>query len=85
VANCIASATITIAYPGARKRVKSWICWKMKGRAASANVELAGRYGAKRTCREMTSCEEARFYLTQCEISRLDWDKDGKPCEGLCR
>ena len=41
--------------------------------------------GAKRTCREMTSCDEARFYLTQCGVSRLDGDKDGMPCEALCR
>ncbi|MFO1424576.1 MAG: thermonuclease family protein [Candidatus Competibacteraceae bacterium] len=46
---------------------------------------FAGRCGAKSTCREMTSCEEARFYLTQCGVSRLDGDKDGTPCEALCR
>ena len=39
----------------------------------------------KRYCREMTSCEEAKFYLTQCGLSRLDGDKDGVPCETLCR
>ena len=44
-----------------------------------------GPCGAKRTCGEMTSCEEARFYLTQCGLSRLDGDKDGTPCEALCR
>ena len=44
-----------------------------------------GRCGEKRTCGEMTSCEEARFYLTQCGLSRLDKDKDGTPCEALCR
>ena len=43
------------------------------------------RCGEKRTCGEMTSCEEARFYLTQCGVSRLDGDKDGTPCEALCR
>lgn len=30
-------------------------------------------------------CEEARFYLTQCGLSRLDGDKDGVPCEAVCR
>ncbi|MFZ1641203.1 MAG: thermonuclease family protein [Candidatus Contendobacter sp.] len=47
--------------------------------------EFAGRCGAKRTCGEIASCEEARFYLTQCGVSRLDGDKDGTPCEALCR
>ena len=46
---------------------------------------VEGPCEAKRTCGEMTSCEEARFYLTQCGISRLDKDKDGTPCEALCK
>ena len=41
--------------------------------------------GAKRYCREMTSCAEARFYLNNCGLSRLDGDRDGTPCESLCR
>ncbi|MBP0447337.1 thermonuclease family protein [Roseomonas sp. SSH11] len=41
--------------------------------------------GAKQYCREMTSCAEARFYLQQCGLSRLDGDRDGVPCEALCR
>jgi len=41
--------------------------------------------GAKQYCREMTSCAEARFYLNQCGLSRLDGDRDGVPCETLCR
>jgi hypothetical protein len=41
--------------------------------------------GAKRYCNEMASCEEARFYLTQCGRTRLDRDEDGVPCESLCR
>ena len=51
---------------------------------APAQAELAGRCGAKRTCGEMTSCAEARFYLNECGVSRLDGDKDGTPCEALC-
>jgi hypothetical protein len=39
----------------------------------------------KRTCPQMTSCEEAKFYLTHCGVARLDGDKDGVPCESLCR
>jgi hypothetical protein len=40
--------------------------------------------GAKQYCREMASCEEARFYLQQCHLRRLDGDGDGVPCGGLC-
>lgn len=40
--------------------------------------------GIKRTCSAMSSCAEARRAL-QCGVSSLDRDKDGIPCEKLCR
>ena len=39
----------------------------------------------KRTCKQMTSCEEARFYLQKCGVRSLDGNSDGVPCNGLCR
>jgi endonuclease YncB( thermonuclease family) len=39
--------------------------------------------GAKRYCREMASCTEARHYLNVCSVSSLDGDRDGVPCENL--
>lgn len=39
----------------------------------------------KRYCNQMSSCEEAYFYLRQCGLRRLDGDSDGVPCESLCR
>jgi len=39
----------------------------------------------KRYCREMTSCDEAKFYLNTCGVGSLDGNKDGVPCEKLCR
>lgn len=38
----------------------------------------------KTTCGQMTSCAEARYYLTSCGQTRLDGDKDGTPCETIC-
>lgn len=39
----------------------------------------------KKTCAEMASCEEAKFYLAQCpDTGQLDPDNDGIPCEDLC-
>lgn len=43
------------------------------------------RCANKRKCAEMVSCQEAIFYLTQCGRQRLDGDKDGIPCERLCK
>jgi len=41
--------------------------------------------GSKRYCGEMSSCEEAMYYLNSCGSSRLDGYGDGIPCESLCR
>ncbi len=41
--------------------------------------------GSKTYCREMTSCDEAIFYLRECGLTRLDGDSDGVPCESICR
>ena len=40
--------------------------------------------GNKRTCKEMASCAEAKYYMSHCGLSRLDRDKDGIPCESIC-
>lgn len=40
--------------------------------------------GDKRYCRQMTSCQEAQFYLNRCGVSSLDGNGDGEPCELLC-
>ena len=44
-----------------------------------------GRCGEKRFCKEMSSCDEARYFLTVCSVKKLDGNGDGTPCEALCR
>ena len=44
-----------------------------------------GQCGSKRTCKQMSSCAEARHYLNVCGLDRLDRDNDGIPCESLCK
>jgi deoxyribonuclease-1 len=52
----------------------------------AASAETQGfTCGTKTRCSEMTHCQEARFYLTQCGVSSLDRDGDGTPCEKLCK
>lgn len=41
--------------------------------------------GTKRTCKQMNSCDEAKFYLTECGLKSLDRNNDGVPCESMCR
>lgn len=40
--------------------------------------------GHKTHCAQMSSCDEAHFYLTRCGLGSLDKDKDGVACEELC-
>lgn len=47
-------------------------------------VATGQRCGSKRHCAQMSSCEEARYYFTQCGVKTLDRDGDGIPCENLC-
>tara|TARA_Y100001934_G_scaffold269146_1_gene352211 strand:- start:285 stop:959 length:675 start_codon:yes stop_codon:yes gene_type:complete len=61
--------------------------WRRGERESKQKAETRAAFtcGTKRYCREMTSCEEAQFYLVQCGLTRLDGDKDGMPCEKKCR
>lgn len=71
------------------ERVPPWEWRRGRRQAAAASVgstpsEASFRCGSKTYCREMASCEEARYFLRQCGLKRLDGDGDGMPCERLC-
>lgn len=51
----------------------------------NTSTQVAFECGQKIYCTQMTSCKEAMFYFNECGLSRLDGDKDGIPCESLCR
>jgi endonuclease YncB( thermonuclease family) len=60
--------------------------WRRGQRTSTANVAASNfKCGSKRYCKQMTSCEEAKFYLWKCGLSRLDGDRDGVPCKSVCR
>ena len=60
--------------------------WRRGQRTSPESEAVANtQCGSKRYCREMTSCEEAKFYLNQCGRSSLDGNQDGVPCNSLCR
>jgi len=40
--------------------------------------------GKKRHCSQMSTCEEAMFYFTNCGEKMLDGNGDGAPCKKLC-
>lgn len=49
------------------------------------NFQNNNSCGSKKYCKDMSSCEEAKFYLNSCGLSNLDRNKDGVPCESLCK
>jgi len=57
-----------------------------KGRAADRDVAAdpppaAFRCDGRTHCSQMTSCEEAKFFLKNCHGVKMDGDGDGIPCE----
>lgn len=68
------------------QRTEPWE-WRQRSRGAASEMPAGQAFtcGTKRYCREMASCQEARYYLRECGLARLDGDGDGTPCETLCR
>lgn len=58
--------------------------WSAPAAAASASPTVVADPCSKKRCAEMTSCEEAKYYLAHCHIKTIDGDGDGIPCERLC-
>lgn len=56
----------------------------IKAKKSNSKSASAFSCGTKRTCGQMNSCAEARFFLNQCGVRKLDRDGDGIPCESLC-
>lgn len=63
--------------------VAPWI-WRTAVRMRMPPAPVVGSCG-RRSCRQMSSCGQARDYLVACSATWLDRDGDGTPCEALCR
>ena len=68
----------------AEDRIPPWE-WRRGKRNTERESNIPFQCGSKTICREMQSCAEAKFYLKNCGLTRLDGDRDGIPCESLCR
>lgn len=67
------------------QRIAPWEWRRGKRSMIIKETSTSFQCRGKKTCKQMQSCSEARFYLTQCGLTRLDRDKDGIPCESICR
>ena len=65
------------------ERIAPWQ-WRSGKRSMEKESNLSFQCETKTTCRQMQSCAEAKYYLVNCGLMRLDGDKDGIPCESLC-
>jgi endonuclease YncB( thermonuclease family) len=66
------------------ERIAPWQ-WRRGKRNMEKESNLSFQCESKTTCRQMQSCAEAKYYLMNCGLTRLDGDKDGVPCESICR
>lgn len=76
----------TTKSPSSLKKREQTTTNRVKGKNKT-NVQKSDasfQCGKKRLCSQMNNCAEAKFYLRQCGITRLDKDRDGIPCESLC-
>jgi len=57
----------------------------LPGRAPAALIDTPSvpsfRCDGRQHCSQMTSCDEAKFFLKNCPDPRMDGDHDGIPCE----
>lgn len=55
-------------------------------KSKKANAEQFSCEDGKRTCKDMDSCDDAKFHLRECGMQKLDRDRDrdGVPCESIC-
>jgi len=48
---------------------------------SSAVYEQRYSCDGRQYCSQMTSCEEAKFFINNCPNTKMDGDHDGIPCE----
>ena len=68
------------------ERIPPWE-WRRgrRNQRAPQQTQRAQGCADKSRCAQMRDCAEARFYLRECGVDTLDGDRDGVPCEALCR
>lgn len=59
--------------------------WRSGKRTSVSQMTPTYECGSKSYCRQMNSCEEAKYFLNVCRFRRLDGDADGVPCEKICK
>ena len=53
------------------------LAWSGSAQSEAASFTCDGRA----YCSQMTSCEEAMYFIAHCPGTKMDGDRDGIPCE----
>lgn len=80
----ISASDITSAVPGLNKSSSLQINNDRRGQSApwqSQTASVSYRCDGRVHCSQMTSCEEATFFLRNCPGTKMDGDGNGIPCE----
>jgi hypothetical protein len=56
----------------------------VKTRTCTRTVERENICAVVKSCREITTCAEAQYRLATCGHQRLDFNRNGIPCENRC-
>ena len=81
---------VLVAWSGHRRYIRSFPPSSVEATPAQVSRELpqsrapaAARFtcDGRTHCSQMTSCEEATFFLKNCPGTKMDGDHDGIPCE----
>lgn len=68
-----------------RKQAKNQNSSPAPSRPTITGNQSSGYSCMRKTCKAISTCQEAYHQLNVCGNSSLDRDKDGVPCESLCR
>lgn len=72
-------------FPPDIKYQEKFIEAERKAKAENLGIWKECACSAKTSCSQMLDCPEAQFYFQTCNVGELDDDKDGIPCESICR
>lgn len=56
--------------------------WQTSAQKSAPSVKFVC---TRKRCKNIKTCDEARYLLKECGLTYLDNDGDGVPCESLCR
>ena len=80
----ITALLLALAMPAMAANTTVQNPFNTSGKTAKRTPAPASCDNLPRTCKQMTSCEQAKRAY-RCGNKRLDRDKDGIPCDNLCQ